>query len=299
MAGGKVNLGFSGKVNVGGGGGKVNLGFGGKVNTSPKAAPTTHHGGGFLGDITGVAHAVASKASLAGRDIEGMPGGIYHLGKDLGKSLTNKAAWEGHAGAYKNLPIDRDAKAMAKQTVESIRHPLRDPFMTALNVAPVVGMVGRVGEAGIAASDAARAGEGLSGAAKAAARASRDAAARPRMLRTPEGEFNLSPPIKGAAGRIGQRVYDKTLQHGLDTNPEGRAAAHANTRIGKQIQEAEAPRQAMRNTESDVLQHAGKALNRNEQAAVRLWARRTSPLVRLASTMRGRRPRVSQGRRTI
>src|SRR5438105_759504 len=81
-------------------------------------AHLAHHSGGFGGFLHGVAspfekashgiekgaHWVGEKASLAGHDIQGIPGGTYHLFKPLGVQAYDVArygprdAWGGAKG---------------------------------------------------------------------------------------------------------------------------------------------------------------------------------------------------------
>ena len=274
--GGNVNLGYGGKVNLGGGS-KVNLGFGkqpkigggktGKIGIAggPATPAMRKGGGGFFSDVGHLGHWIGEKASLAGHDIEGIPGGTYHLVKPLGVQFYDIArygprdAWGGKKGERAFEANQRDALRQTRGVVEnakqSIEHPLRDPFQTALTVGPALHGLGRIGEVARGVDTSA-----------------------PRMLRAGEGErFNLSPPSRGAHGRAGQAVYDKALQRGLDKNVEGRVAGHAMKRIGGQVQEAERARQGMRASQADHLEKLGRKLNRHEQAALRLTSENVTP----------------------
>lgn len=134
--------------------------------TKASAPAPTHHGGGIGGWLS-------SKADKAVHDVTGIPTGVAHLAKDVALDVVDapknivtdalghpamSSSWKGTSGAPAPAPFARttkDVKALGKQTVESYEHPLRDPFMTALNSAGLVtGGAGAAAKLGEAAGEA-------------------------------------------------------------------------------------------------------------------------------------------------
>ena len=184
---------FNGGVKIGTGGRFLS---GGPVK-APGPAPkvkSSGGGGGFfhaLGQgLHDIKHGAESglkweqkKTDLAAHDIQAMPAGIWqglsagghdvakftgqHLYKPLGIHQSSyvrnaeKTPWK----------VPALGKAMLHQTVQTFEHPLRDPFLTGLNVgmvaAPVAGVAARAGAASdamAAAGDAGIAGKVAEGA---------------------------------------------------------------------------------------------------------------------------------------
>lgn len=265
------------------GGSSPYFGGGSGGSVQGRTGPPKKSGGGILGAIEHGAHAVAGKLDIAANDIKAIPGGLVQAGKagyhDVAKLERKIPGYKVPGGAGKGgYELPALGKAAAKQTVTSFKHPLRDPFQTALNAVAVLSAgAGAAGKLG-AAADAARTGD-AAGAAKALVTKPKLA---PRILKSGEGEVALVPS-KNPAMRLGQKVYDKALQHGLDTNPQGKVAAHAQRRIGGALDEEARIQQRMRAVPAARLDRAAGRLSktpgarREEQAALELASSNTTP----------------------
>jgi hypothetical protein len=220
-------------------------------------------GGGLIGELEKGAHYVAKKAELAGHDVKSIPGGII----DLGKGLATH-------------PI-RTAEQVGKSTLQTIEHPLRDPFMTALTLGGLVSGVGSIAGRAAAVGDMLAEGGDAGMLLKAAAKTP---AAKIRLLESGDGKVALHPS-KNPAVRAIQGGYDKVLQKALDTNPEGRIAGHAQKRIGGAQDETMRYQARMREAPAAALDQAAKKLSRVtkpgegrlHQAALELTSVNTTP----------------------
>jgi hypothetical protein len=265
----------------------------------PAAAHAAHHGG-LLG---GGAHWLGSKAGLAAHDLKEIPAGLAALGNaeyQAVKSTVEHPIVHGkQADALREQwqhplrppspdlpkgqrPIATLVQGMVHGSVESIRHPGRDPFQTLTTVLPLLtGGASAAARAG-ALADAARAGD-LAGAARALVRTP---ATPPRLLRVGDTQASLLPS-KNPAVRAAQGVYDRALQHALDTNPESRLAAHATKRVGGALAETGRYQQRLRDVPAQLLNQRAHALRaaggklptgaRLEQAALELASANTPP----------------------
>src|SRR5207248_4446772 len=114
---------------------------------------------------------------------------------------------------------------------------------------------------------------------------------QPRFLTHGDTRVSLHASASPAV-RAAQAVYDRALQHGLDSNPDGRLAAHAAKRIGGALAETGRYQQRMRDVPAQLLQAAAKRLaptggrvpgsganrfQRVEQAALELTSVNTPP----------------------
>lgn len=221
----------------------------------------SHGGGGILGEIEKGAHWVAGKAGLAAHDIKSIPGGLISTGEGL---VTH--------------PL-RTGEQIAKATLQTLEHPLRDPFMTALTAGGLVSGVGSI--AGRAAAVGGALEEGSVGAlAKAALKSP---AAKTRLLDLGDGKPVPLHPSKNPAVRAGQHVYDKTLERAAKNKPESKLAAHAHRRQGKSLDETARYQQRMRQADADTLDAAARRLSgkkgagRVNQAAMELTSVNTAP----------------------
>lgn len=176
-----------------GGGGSIKKG--GRFY-QPKAAPIVRQpkksgGGGFGGALhsvggffTGAAHDAAHYSDQAAHDIAAMPGGIVKVGQavshdsaKVGDIIDKKLHLHesGYAKRAGNSSWETPGlgKEMAKQSYESLRHPLRDPFQAILTASAIAsagaGVAARAGAAADAASAADEAS--IAGRAGAAAKA--------------------------------------------------------------------------------------------------------------------------------
>jgi hypothetical protein len=212
----------------------------------------------FLGRV---GHVVGQKAELAARDIKGIPGGVIDQANTAVVQPWKDVLTTGHVSKKTNKRIDTLIQDTADSTRHALEHPGADPFATALTLLPALHGAGRVAET--------------------VARVDRNA---PRTLRTGDTEVPLIPS-RNAAGRIGQKIYDKTLQRGLDKNPQGRVAAHAQKRIGGALAEEQRLQQRTRAVPAAMLDKAAlkisrgrtPGLRREKQAALELTSVNTAP----------------------
>jgi hypothetical protein len=215
----------------------------------------------FLGDV---GHFVASKAGLAGHDLKSIPGGFVQLGEatahDLYQGVRHPLTVDKHPHV---LPL---VEGMAKSSATSLEHPLRDPFQTVVTIAPILRFAGGAAVRAGAAADAARAGKGVTAAVKAAAAKPELA---PRLIRQGETQVPLHAS-KNPAVRLVQAGYDKVIQHALDTNPEGRVAAHASKRVGGALAETERYRTRMQDVPAGMVEHGGAKLGPGKLSPARI-----------------------------
>ncbi len=170
--------------------------------------PQQHHG-----ILDTIEHAAGAALHGAGRFARSSAAGLYALGKaelhDIG--AINEALHRPSKFRDIHLQTPPIARQMARQTVEDIRHPLRDPFATALDVASLASFgAGSVARAA-AATRAVRAGEGAAAAARALTRA---AAPAPRVLRVTNAEGKTATAVAGSYSRAtltrqAQKVLDR------------------------------------------------------------------------------------------
>lgn len=295
-----------------GGGGTFNTGVSGGFDTGlgkPSARPKFRLNpssgvrfgrGAALNSSSGLGW-LGSKLALAGHDLAAMPGGIYHLGKDLARPGLDNIE---HGG--RNTPQQRrdegvalhDLAVTGKGFYQPFEHPLRDPFQTLLAAAPVAGMAGKLGEAGLAAraaegGAAARAAE----AAKALVRSHGDVA--PRVLRSGDKAHETTLIHSRNAGvRLAQRGYDAMVQRAMDKEAQAegagrvtsRIAAHGKKRIGGALAEEQRAVQRMNATPADRLERSAlrlsklplKAGGKLHSAALELTSTQTPPEVAVA-----------------
>lgn len=211
--------------------------------------------GGIIGDIEKGAHWVAKKAGIAAHDVKSIPGGLIATGEGLATH-----------------PI-RTVEQVGKSTLQTVEHPLRDPFMTALTIGGLLSGVGSVAGRAAAVGDALE--EGSTAAAVRAALKS--PAPKARLLDLGDGKPVVLHPSKNPAVRAAQSAYDKTLERAAKTNPEGKLAAHANRRAGGSLSETGRYQQRIREAPANALEAAGNRLGRGkgvpaklQQAALRL-----------------------------
>jgi hypothetical protein len=115
-----------------------------------------------------VTHVVAQKAELAGSDIKNIPGGLIDLANRGVVQPWKDVLTTGHVSAKTNRGIDKLINEQSDSVEQTLNHPGRDPFATALVALPALHGAGRVAERGVAVTDAARAGGGVKGVVRAA-----------------------------------------------------------------------------------------------------------------------------------
>ena len=212
---------------------KGNFGSAGIAGGPATRGMRVHHGGGGLFGWVG------SKLSLAGHDIAAMPAGFMQLGHAAAHDAA-RIANEGHFGSSYthregrgNYELPHLGHEMVRQTYQSLRHPLRDPFQALLSIGSIAAPVAGVAARASAAADAASAADeaGILGRAGEAAKAF---AHKPLM---PTRTLHVPTVVKDEAGdlhvvhqpvnlveshaplaRAAQALHDRILQRSLDAN---------------------------------------------------------------------------------
>lgn len=233
------------------------------VDTAP---PAEHKGGGgVFGALGRAAHFTAQKTELAARDLKGMPGGIVGAGLAITKDEID-AAKKGdlvNATPIGALLHGKRTGQLEKQTlnssVESVKHPLRDPFATATTVLPLFGALGKAADIGTAGR----------------------ITSAPRLLKAGDAEIPLKAS-RNAATRIAQAGHDKVVQKAMDTNPEGRIARYGAKRVHGSLAETARYQQRLRAVPAQMLERVAKKLGRGgtkrvHDAALELTSVNTTP----------------------
>jgi hypothetical protein len=268
------------------------------TGTTPVKSPRPHSGGGgFLHALSHLgttiehgAHWVGQKSELAATDLKNIPGGLVQAAGALDAPFVStyelithgsKAATTADAQGQKRFETFVKANAEgAKQTVE---HPLRDPFQTALlaaGAASGVGSVaGRLAEAGRVINE----GGSFADVAKAA---TARPPVKPRLL-TKNGETVSLHASKNPTVRAVQEIHDRLIQRAIDQNPESRLAGYGTHRVGGSLDETARRRAAMRAAPANVLDRASLKIGgarrtltgraRLHQAALELTSTNTTP----------------------
>lgn len=302
-----------------GGSGMQNILGPSNIGPSPRIAAQHHGGGGgFFHDIgqglhdikAGVSSGInwtGNKINLAGHDISAMPAGAAHgietIMRDQAKFEKEHLgipAWAsspaaaiqtafGHpintSGGYKSGDL---AKVAAKQTWDSVRHPLRDPFQGILTAAAIAslgaGAVARAGAAADAASAASRLGE-AGDAASLASRAGEGVKAFVKTPTMPNRIIKVPVTVGGKTkfedaqfiasqrplARAFQELHDKIVERALNTrigkeNP-GPIEKYAAKRVGYTAQEIGRNAQRMRSISPQMLSRIkdfGNGLSKDE-----------------------------------
>lgn len=234
---------------------------GGSSNKPPKKKS-----GGILGGLESGFHWTAAKASLAGHDLKAMPGGAVQAATTFGKDTDQALHKLGTSlGLHPATPADKKpvykktaalGKAYVEQTKTVVEHPLRDPFLTAVSLAPFFKVAGGAALRGGAAVKVARAGEGPVAVVKAAAK---KPVIEPRLIAHGDAQIPLHASANPAV-RLVQAGYDKVIQHALNTNPDSRLGSHATKRLSGSLAETERYRTRMRETPASVIEATGVKL---------------------------------------
>jgi len=235
-------------------------------------------GGGLFSGIT-------SFVGRAGGDIVhaalNAPAGIYKTAKDIVAPGTHPS-WATLGQEWGNLfqhplreihaehdPLKTDVQGMASQAVQTVRHPLRHPGLTALTVLPVVSGAARVGIA---------AGEGAAGA-EAGSFAT-------RTLR--QGGLTVHPePSRSGIGQVATRASDAAFQRAAAGRPASVAGTLLQRKIGKTLTaEARQTERAAKAAPSALIR-IGSKLKPGEQKALQVVAEQT-PLEQAITTASAR-----------
>ncbi|HEY7268239.1 MAG TPA: hypothetical protein VH951_00300, partial [Dehalococcoidia bacterium] len=194
-----------------GGSGGASL-YGSSSGPAPGAAArarrkaTKKGGGGFL---HGLVHAVKQTGSDLESAAVHAPGGLYAVGKAAGKDW-----WEGRKGTPVGRRTTRLVKEQVKATEADLKHPLRHPGYTALDVLGIgnaaLGAAARVGAVGKALAGAGELGEAGAGARAAAATraATRRPLPRPRLV-SHDGVAVRLPSSAAPISRVFQHSVDR------------------------------------------------------------------------------------------
>ena len=237
--------------------------------------PAKHGGGGSLfGDIVHdfhkTAHYVSAKTALAGHDILGIPGGAYQMATTGAQAVSddlhgrnakaNKAFWHDLAHGHPVRAFEEYSKpenagsaqsrlwAMELGMAAPLKHPLRDPFATAMTVLPLTHGLGKF-------ADVASGGRIMD---------------TPRLItQRPGAEPVALKASQNPAYKLLQHAHDRIIQRALDTNPEGRAASYATKRIEGSIAETTRATERANASPADVLEAAGRTLHRGPIEALR------------------------------
>jgi hypothetical protein len=231
--------------NPGGGTGSVYAQSGGKQK---------HHRG-FLGRA---AHFTADKVGRAAHDVKSIPGGVVELTTVEAKMLAQTARHPWVHGKKDpnyvgNTKAGKEGAALVhglkKQTVESVKHPLRDPFITATTLLPVASAAGR-------AANVARTGE--------LGALTRPFEPPPRNLRI-SGEDVPLHPSRGVIVRGAQHVHDTAVQRALDKRPESRLAGYGQRRAGHAMQETNRARIRLQEVPASMVESSARRVRKDNK----------------------------------
>lgn len=264
------------------------------LNAPPSPAPAKKSSGGFLHDlghaVTGGAHWVGQKSELAATDLKNIPGGVVHAGIGVEKDELHALRHGDLAGAVNPVELalhGKNTRALikgtVKGTVQTVAHPLRDPFQTLLLASGAAGgvgsVVGRLGEAGRVIDEGGTFGDVVKA-------ASKKPPVKPRLL-TVNGETTPLHASKNPAVKALQAIHDHVVQHAIDNKPDSRVGSYGTKRIGGAIDETARRQAAMRNAPASVLDRASLKLTgpakkltgttRLHQAALELTSTNTPP----------------------
>lgn len=246
------------------------------ATTTPTTAAKSG-GGGPFGFLHEVGHYIASKSELAARDIKAIPGGVVQVFGAAGSIVrhplrSTPGGWHGLARQWEHplRPVKGEDSAatlgrgILTGTKDAVVHPTRDPFQTLLTVLPAAGAAGRVGEAGAAV----RAGE-FTDATKALSPFHPRPPVRQRLLSVGDTHIPLHASTNPSV-RLVQAGYDALIQHALDTNPEGRIAAHATRRASGSLQETSRYQHRMQAVPANLIERGGVKLGPRKFSPVRV-----------------------------
>jgi hypothetical protein len=215
--------------------------FTGQPDTPPPAEP--HHG-------HGLSHILEQGLSDLGNAAIHAPAGLYYTGKGLATDPVGTI------------------KAIGESTVEDLRHPLRHPGYTLLDVLGLAGgaagAVARVGEVGRALEAGASTGDVLRA-------ATHRPVVGPRTLKRGGLEVKVGSS-QSALGAAGQRIADRALHHAAAKTPGGRADRHLVKKIGKAVEAEAHTIQDVHKAPAAALIAIGKKLSPAEQKALQVVA---------------------------
>lgn len=116
--------------------------------TSPKGpvGPRGPVGRAFVpGSSSGFLNWLGAKAALAGHDIIGFPGSVGSATLSFGAPILNLLSGKPEQAIADRRQFFDLYKGLLSSTLNTARHPLQDPFQTALLAAPLAGKLGKLG----------------------------------------------------------------------------------------------------------------------------------------------------------
>src|SRR5262245_13956705 len=218
--------------------------------------------------ILGTIGHVFSQGAADLKDVAlGMPAGLWEIAKAGGAAAT---------GDFD--PLGDIAKATVEGVIEDIRHPLRHPGYTLLDILPLAsGGAGAAVRLG-AASRAARVGE------SAAQAFLRNPAKQARVLTGTTGAIGKGQYSRSGLGYVSQRAVDKWLQQ---AEPGTRREVALHRRIDKWNNRRVRVEEAIDNANVRKLWAAGRKISNGESRALRFVAEKI-PLERRLSADQAR-----------
>lgn len=277
------------KLNSSGGGGF----FGGLVKAIPGASDVVNA-------IQDVGHVGNVMMTGAAKDLYGIPGGFYKLGKDLLTPSGNASLgqqWaqflnnplspfeKGNVNSYNQDAFASDVVGMGQASLKAISSPSymeHHPDQTLLTLLPTLHVASATAANVADAADAARNGEGI-------AQVGKQLIARPRLQPRSLKVGNTEVPLQASRNafvRSAQEIHDKAITNAIANKPESRLASYGRTRIGNSLSETRRYQETIKSAEADQLETSGRRLGgrvkmgeqgRTRQAALRLTAEQRTP----------------------
>jgi hypothetical protein len=218
--------------------------------------------GGFLGSVGHLLGQTLDDLETAAVEA---PGGLYHLGRALTHDVFVDPWTHRHDEGFRILPHTTPiVKGMAESTAADLRHPLRHPGYTLLDLIALgslgAGSASRIGAAGRAS----RAGEGASAVARSLIRAPEPP---PRVFQLGglqvQGLYSRNPALRGA-----QRLLDRARVR----FPEAPLGRRLPSRIGFELGERRRILESVERAPAEALAKRTKYLTLPQQTALRVVA---------------------------
>jgi hypothetical protein len=230
-------------------------------------------GGGLFG---GIGHVF----SQAGADIYhaavDSPKGLYELGKGVVQTVEQHPLAAAYAPSLwtaivrdKSNPLHKTAVAMAQQTVQDVRHPLRHPGYTALDLAAVASVGAGAGARLGAAGRALKTGESIGAAV-------REVSAPKTLTMRAHGATAVRPASRATLTRVVQTQINDLRNR----FPDARLPIKTQTqRVGKRLAETRSIDYKLRTAPAQALRYKGRKIKpfSPEGMAMRAVAEGTPP----------------------
>lgn len=265
---------------------------------SKTAKPKNDGGGGLLHTIE---HAVTKGAANLRDAARSSPAALAHAGEAAGRDLLDTITLQNvrHPEDRRSRLLDEVLIPSAKQTAQDLRHPLRNPGYTALDVLGIAslgaGTAARVGAAGKALSETGKVSK----------------AARALVEQPKPGERTLKVGDLEARGHYSrsalsrgvQKTVDKTLERGAQIPNRGRISNRAGViaenrlhkRASKWLEREARVADAKARSTGTRLQALGSKLKPEELRALRLVAEEV-PVARRVGAQEMRAARSSSAK---